>query len=107
MGRNGTGIHLDIEQYQKRFEDIVIDAGGRDSVELRSDMMAADKFCMPLRPSQFEAWTAETVNRLIDTVLSLGKKIEPCVFVNLAPPNSKTGEVEEIRSFWPGFRAYA
>ena len=39
---HGRGIAAEIRQLAERFEDIIIDAGGRDSIELRQAMLAAE-----------------------------------------------------------------
>jgi hypothetical protein len=46
--------------------DIVIDAGGRDSVELRAAMTVADVLYIPIQASQFDVWTLDQMNVLVE-----------------------------------------
>jgi len=39
---------------KEKYKDIIIDAGGRDSPELRGALLIADIAIFPLRPSQFD-----------------------------------------------------
>ena len=45
-----------------KYRDIVIDAGGRDSVELRAAMTVADALYIPIQASQFDVWTLDQMN---------------------------------------------
>lgn len=50
-----------------RYEEVVIDAGGRDSRELRSAMLAATKVYTPARPSQMDLEAALHIDELAQT----------------------------------------
>ena len=50
---------------------VVIDAGGRDSVELRAAMQAADVLVMPILPSRFDLWSVRDMARLIEASISI------------------------------------
>ncbi len=41
-------VDNEVSKLTKKFNDIIIDAGGRDSEELRSSMLVADLVCIPL-----------------------------------------------------------
>jgi chromosome partitioning protein len=49
----------------KRYELVIIDAGGRDSKELRSAMMAADVMLMPIQASIADLETLEHMSEVI------------------------------------------
>ena len=57
----GVNLTQDIQDLRSRYEDIIIDAGGRDSVELRAAMTIADKMFIPVQASQFDPqlWQVE------------------------------------------------
>ena len=55
-----------------RFGDVVIDAGGRDSKELRAAMVVAHRLYVPLQPSAADAWTLDTMNALVDQARAYG-----------------------------------
>ena len=55
----GKGLPAEVKDLAVRYQDIIIDAGGRDSVELRSAMVIADQAYIPIQPSQFDIWDAE------------------------------------------------
>ena len=47
-------VRTEVRELSKKYEDIIIDAGGRDSPELRGSLLVCDKAIFPLRPSQFD-----------------------------------------------------
>jgi len=50
----------------KAYDHIVIDCGGRDTKELRSAMIIADIFLVPLRPKRRDLKTLDYVSNLVD-----------------------------------------
>jgi chromosome partitioning protein len=83
----------------KKFQDIIIDAGGRDSPELRGSLLVADKAIFPLRPSQFDLWTLGRLNTLVDTVLDINNKLQAYIILNQVSTNPNVKEAEEAKSF--------
>jgi len=80
-----------------KYKDITIDAGGRDSSELRSALLVADKAIFPLRPSQFDLWTLGRMNTLVETATEFNEKLNAFIVINQASPNPAVKEVEEAR----------
>lgn len=46
----GKGLQTAMRDLARRYEDVSINAGGRDSVELRAGLVLADKASLPYRP---------------------------------------------------------
>ena len=63
--KRGKGLAADVRDLATRYEDIVIDAGGQDSVELRAAMTIAALAIFPIQPSLFDAATLETLAELV------------------------------------------
>src|SRR5258708_2604751 len=57
MQKFGNSLIKEIKDLSTRYTNIIIDAGGRDSVELRAAMTIADKMYIPIQASQFDVWT--------------------------------------------------
>jgi chromosome partitioning protein len=81
----------------RRYEHVIIDAGGRDSEELRTAMVAAHKLYVPLRPSQPDIETSVHVNRLVKMAKGINRGLEASVIITMAPTNPFIKETQEAR----------
>jgi len=66
-------VRTEVRELSKKYNDIIIDAGGRDSPELRGSLLVCDKAIVPLRPSQFDLWTLGRLNVLVDTAKEINE----------------------------------
>ncbi|MBI9084535.1 MAG: hypothetical protein JEZ11_13125 [Desulfobacterales bacterium] len=96
--RFGKTIHIEAQALEEKYGTVIIDCGGRDSVELRSSMLVSDKFYTPLKPSQFDVWTLETLNDLLENARIINPGLNATVFINQANPNPKVAETTDTRA---------
>jgi chromosome partitioning protein len=98
-------IKNEIEELNNQYHDIIIDAGGRDSLELRSSMLVCDKAIFPLRPSQFDLWTLGRLDFLVEMAKAINNKLQAYILINMASchPNvtlvEVTGMTKLIKEF--------
>lgn len=85
------------QDYAKRYEVVIIDAGGRDSRELRTAMLAADILLTPIKASQADLETLPHFNNMIQAARDLNRKLEAFAFLSMAPTNPLIREVEQAR----------
>lgn len=97
-------VRTEVMALQGKYRDIVIDAGGRDSPELRGGLLVSDKAIFPLRPSQFDLWTLGRINTLVDTASEFNEKLRAFILINQASPNPAVKEVEEARALIGEFK---
>jgi chromosome partitioning protein len=69
------------------YDDIVVDAGGHDTKEMRSAMRVADAIVMPFAASQFDLYAVETMAELVDAAREYNSKLFALGFVNKAETN--------------------
>jgi chromosome partitioning protein len=103
LRKTGNKIHRELDKLRAKFDTIIIDAGGRDSGELRSSMLVADRFYIPIRPSQFDAWTIEKIDTLVDEAQIINEGLAAHAFLNLASTNPQVSESDEAREYIRGF----
>jgi len=102
----GPKIHTEIADMAKRFEDVVIDTGGHDCVELRSALAASDRLLMPLRPSQPDIWTLEKMAEIVEQVGTVNDRLRCFLFANQVPTVSRDRlrqGMAEVMEAWPQF----
>ncbi|HYD81872.1 MAG TPA: division plane positioning ATPase MipZ [Paucimonas sp.] len=81
----------------QRYEHVIIDAGGRDSRELRSGMVAADKMYVPIRASQADLETLPHVDELIGLARGLNEDLQVFAVLSQAPSNPLINEVQDAQ----------
>jgi len=96
-------VRTEVLELSKKYTDIIIDAGGRDSPELRGSLLVCDKAIFPLRPSQFDLWTLGRLNQLVELALEINENLKAYIVINQASPNPAVKEVEEMKQFLSEF----
>jgi len=96
--KTGKTIHKEIEDLKNRFKHIVIDAGGKDSVELRSAMLVADKMYSPIQPSQFDVWTTANMEVLVEQAKIVNPKLNAYIVISKAHTNAKVTDASEAKN---------
>lgn len=103
----GNRIHSELADLAGRYGCVVVDAGGRDSVELRSALVVTDLLVIPLRPSQFDVWTLEKMDALVDQAAAINQGLTAWILMNQVPPVSRDrfqAEMRKVTGEWPRFR---
>jgi chromosome partitioning protein len=96
----GKNLRSDILSLKKKYQDIVIDTGGQDTIELRSGLIVADIAISPLRPSQFDLWTLAKLDKLVGEVKIINERLKFLVFLNQASPNPHVAEIDDARKYF-------
>jgi len=96
--KHGRSVSKEIESLSSKFDDIVIDSGGRDSIELRSAMMAADIMLIPGRPSTFDIHSLALMNSLVEQSRALvNPDLQAFVVINGAPTHASSSDAADMR----------
>ena len=91
----GKGLPAEIKDLAYRYQDIIIDAGGRDSVELRSALVVTDKAYIPIQPSQFDIWTLNRMNDLVEIARGFNPNLQVRVIISRSSTNPSVHESDD------------
>ncbi len=89
----GSAVRTEVSLMAPKYDDIVIDAGGRDNQGHRAALLVADLYVIPLFPGSFDVWTLESVSKLIEDASSFNGKLKSVCFLNRL--DSRGNEKEE------------
>ena len=78
-----------------RYKYVIIDAGGRDSEELRTAMVACNKMYIPLKASQPDIETTNHIIQLIKLARTLNPKLLAFTMISMASTNRVLKEDQE------------
>jgi chromosome partitioning protein len=96
--RRGNVFHA-LRDLAKRYKEVIVDAGGRDSEELRTALVAAHQIYVPLRASQPDLETSLHMNELVHLARGMNPVLEARVLISMAPTNpsiKETAEAQEL-----------
>jgi chromosome partitioning protein len=93
----GKGLAKDVIDLSGRYEELIIDAGGRDSMELRYSLGVADKVIIPCQPTQFDLVTLNQMDTLVEQAQTLNPNLIASVVINRASTNPSVSDAEEAR----------
>jgi chromosome partitioning protein len=101
----GKYINTEIENFAKKYQLVIIDAGGKDSVELRSAMacQVVSHIYSPLQPSEFDLETLSTMDELVYLSQSYNPNLKAFIIFNQAPTHSKITVTEEAKEYTSTF----
>lgn len=99
----GKGLPTAVRDLAKRYQDLIIDAGGRDSVELRAALVVAERVFIPIQPSQFDIWTLGRMDDLVKTAQGFNPELWAGVVISRASTNPVVSEVAEAQSLLTDF----
>lgn len=83
---DGAALHALVTARAGAFDDVVIDAGGRDSSGLRGGLLAADVVLVPFLPRSVDVWALRDMAALVAEANSAraGRPLRAVAFLNSA-----------------------
>ncbi|MDR0697401.1 MAG: AAA family ATPase [Christensenellaceae bacterium] len=94
-GISGPGTYDEIRKMAQKFDDIVIDVGGRDTVTLRKALLIADIVVVPFIPSQLDVWGLDRMNEIVGEAKAMNENLRAISVMNKVDSNPKIVLKEE------------
>jgi chromosome partitioning protein len=88
----GAALRRETLRLSQKYQDIVIDTGGRDTTSQRAALSVADVLLVPFVPRSFDVWTLEKVARVVGEVRALNSTLAACAFLNRADARGQDNE---------------
>ena len=96
----GSDLNGQIKRLADKYDDIIIDVGGRDTVSQRSALTVSNVALFPFAARSFDIWTLNKVNALLNEVLPFNPNLLSLTFINKADSrgNHKDDAAELLKS---------
>lgn len=91
IGLPKATVHKEINQIGQGYEHILIDGPPRVTDLARSTIMAADMILIPIQPSPYDIWAADTIVKLIDEARVYKEKLKRAFVINRKITNTAIG----------------
>ena len=95
----GKGLASQVRDLSDRYDEIIIDAGGRDSMELRYALGICDRAYIPVQPFQFDIWTLRQMDDLVELAQGLNENLQAFIILNRVSTNPAVSEGKDTQAF--------
>jgi chromosome partitioning protein len=93
----GTAVRDEVSRLVTKYDDILIDVGGRDTVEQRAAIAISNIYAIPVVPSSYDLWALEQAAELVKEGRAFNPSLHTLCFLNKVPARSKeAGEAREL-----------
>jgi chromosome partitioning protein len=88
----GASVRTQTQRLAEKYQDIIIDTGGRDTTSQRAALSVADLLLVPFVPRSFDVWTLEKVGQLVAEMQPANPKLKAYTFLNRADPRGQDND---------------
>ena len=82
-----TDVVEQVRNLKSKYDDMVIDVGGRDTASQRAAITVAEIFVMPFAPTSVDLWTDDTVIKLLKEARPFNPNLRAYAVINKAFPS--------------------
>ena len=92
-----ANVRTETKRLVDKYDDILIDTGGRDTTSQRAALTIANILLVPFVPRSLDVWTLDKVSKLIGEIQAINPSLKAYAFINRADPRGQDNqEAEEI-----------
>ncbi len=93
----GAAVRTETRRLGVKYDDVVIDTGGRDTTSQRAALTVSDLLLVPFVPRSFDVWTLEKVSQLVGEMRAANPDLRAYAFLNRADPKGQdNADAEEV-----------
>lgn len=78
------------------YNDIIIDAGGRDTDALRVSLLGCDVLLVPVLPRAYDIWALSRLEAVIESAKNLGADFKSYAFINRVDKSADCRQTREL-----------
>jgi chromosome partitioning protein len=82
----GAAIRQQMRPLASKYDEIVIDVGGRDTGSLRATLTVADAILIPFQPRSVDLWTGDQIAALVAEARHVNEHLQAFAILNVADP---------------------
>jgi chromosome partitioning protein len=91
----GSALRTQVLNQQDKYDDIIVDVGGRDTGSQRAALTVTDACIIPFKPKSFDVWTLEKIEELVEEARTFNPHLKAFSFLNEAFTNAKIKDNDE------------
>ena len=83
---SGVAVREQVLRLAPKYDETVVDVGGRDTTALRAALTVANFVLIPTQPRSFDLWALETMAELISEARLVNPDVVACAILSRADP---------------------
>ena len=87
---DGSTLRTQVQHQAGKFQDIIIDAGGRDSTALRAALILSDVLLVPFHPRSYDVWALDDMAVLVEEACAVRDGLQVQAVLNCADPGNRS-----------------
>jgi len=91
---DGAVLRAQVQRQRAKYDDVVIDAGGRDSTALRAALILSDRLIVPFLPRSVDVWALADIAALVDEADAVRDGLQVWAVLNAADPDTSGDNAE-------------
>ena len=88
----GAALRTQVRQLAPKYDDIVIDVGGRDTGSLRAALTVSEKVLIPVQPRTFDIWAIAQIAAMVKEAREINDHLRAVVVLNAADAQGRDNE---------------
>jgi chromosome partitioning protein len=97
MQKFGEGLTRTVCDMERRYSDILIDAGAGDTREVESALQVADCVIIPVQPPGLDVWTLGLMDDRVGEARAVNQTLVAYVVLNRTSTNPKDNDADEAK----------
>ena len=89
---SGRAVRTETLELARKYDDVVIDTGGRDTASQRAALSVSDILLIPMVPRSADVWTLRADAELVEEMRMANPRLVAWAFVNRADPRGTDNE---------------
>lgn len=89
---HGSAVRSEVLRLMDKYDDVLIDVGGRDTAGQRAALSVADVYIVPFLPGSFDVWTLDSVSNLVKEARAFNQKFKAICVINRADAKGTDNE---------------
>jgi len=82
----GRAVLTEVKRLGGKFDQVIIDTGGRDTTSQRAALAVSDVLLVPFIPRSFDVWTLGKISALVEEMRTANPGLRAFSFINRADP---------------------
>lgn len=88
----GTALRTQVRQLAPKYDDLIIDVGGRDTGSLRAALTVAHTLVIPVQPRSFDIWAVDQVAALVKEAREINPELRAVTILNAADAQGRDND---------------